>query len=241
MPNTRLDKLIASQLNISRKDARSGIRRGLAAVNGETVKNSDFLIDLENDEILYDGQAVVYKKFIYIVMNKPAGVLSASSDKKRETVVDLVPENLRRKGLFPVGRLDKDTTGLLIITDDGDFAHRVLSPQKNIFKTYKAELDGDITEQTLNIFSKEITLADGTVCRRAYFKKLDKRTAEIKICEGRYHQIKRMLGVADLGVNTLERIAIGKYMLPELLQRGECIEVSRSELASVFSNPDDAY
>ena len=163
MPNTRLDKLIASQLNISRKEARLAIRKGRVTVNGEAVKNPELSVEPENDALLFDGQAVCYKEHIYIVMNKPAGVLSASSDKSRETVVDLVPENLRRKGLFPVGRLDKDTTGLLIITDDGDFAHRVLSPQKNIFKTYKARLDGDITEETLDIFSKEITLADGTV------------------------------------------------------------------------------
>lgn len=235
MPNTRLDKLVASQLNISRKDARLGIRRGRAAVNGETVKNPECLINPEKDEILYDGQAVSYKEFIYIVMNKPAGVLSASNDKNRETVVDLVPENLRRKGLFPVGRLDKDTTGLLIITDDGDFAHRVLSPQKNIFKTYIAEVDGDITDETLDIFSREITLADGMVCRRAYLKRLDSRTAEIKICEGRYHQIKRMLGVAGLGVNALERRAIGEYCLPDFLKRGECAEVLKSELVPIFS------
>ena len=217
MPNIRLDKLIASQLNISRKEARLAIRKGRVSVNGEVVKNPEFSADPEKDTLLFDGQAVCYKKYIYIVMNKPAGVLSASSDKSRETVVDLVPENLRRKGLFPVGRLDKDTTGLLIITDDGDFAHRVLSPQKNIFKTYIAELDGDITEETLDVFSREITLADGTVCRRAYLKKLDTRTAEIKICEGRYHQIKRMLGVAGLGVNSLERRAIGGYALPVFL------------------------
>lgn len=244
MPNIRLDKLIAAQLNISRKDARSGIRRGLARINGETVKNPEFPLDPEKETVFYDGQAVLYKKFIYIVMNKPAGVLSASSDKTRKTVIDLVPENLRRKGLFPVGRLDKDTTGLLIITDDGDFAHRVLSPQKNIFKTYKAELDGDITKQTLDIFSREITLADGTVCRRGYLKRLDRRTAEIKICEGRYHQIKRMFGVAGLGVNALERRAIGEYTLPDFLRCGECTEVSESELIPVFSNPglqDNAY
>ena len=234
MPNIRLDKFIATQLNISRKEARLAIRKGRVSVNGEVVKNHEFSAEPEKDALLFDGQAVCYKKHIYIVMNKPAGVLSASSDKSRETVVDLVPENLSRKGLFPVGRLDKDTTGLLIITDDGDFAHRVLSPQKNIFKTYKALLDGDITEETLDIFSREITLADGTVCRRAYLKKLDTRTAEIKICEGRYHQIKRMLGVAGLGVNSLERRAIGGYALPDFLKVSECIEVTISELDNIF-------
>ena len=235
MPNIRLDKLIATQLNISRKEAKTAIRKGRVSVNGEVVKNPEFSAEPEKDNLVFDGQAVCYKKYIYIVMNKPAGVLSASSDKSRETVVDLVPENLRRKGLFPVGRLDKDTTGLLIITDDGDFAHRVLSPQKNIFKTYKALLDGDITKETLDIFSREITLADGTVCRRAYLKKLDTRTAEIKIREGRYHQIKRMLGVAGLGVNSLERRAIGEYFLPDFLKEGECIEVPLSELGPIFN------
>ena len=137
MPNIRLDKLIASQLNISRKEARLAIRKGRVSVNGEVVKNPEFSAEPEKDALLFDGQAVCYKKYIYIVMNKPAGVLSASSDKSRETVVDLVPENLRRKGLFPVGRLDKDTTGLLIITDDGDFAHRVQKKKKNILKKRK--------------------------------------------------------------------------------------------------------
>ena len=240
MPLTRLDKFISSQLNISRKDARTGIRRGLASVDGVQEKDADFKLDPESNSVIYDGQAVKYKKHIYIVMNKPAGVLSASSDKKRETVVDLVPENLRRKGLFPVGRLDKDTTGLLVITDDGDFAHRVLSPQKNIFKTYKAVLDGDITEQTLDIFSREITLADGTVCRRAYLTKLDSRMAEIKICEGRYHQIKRMFGVAGLGVNKLERIAIGGYCMPDFLRCGECTEVEKNELISMVFGSDQS-
>lgn len=230
----RLDKIISSQINISRKDVRTGIRRGLAAVDGRQIKNADLRLDPKSSSVVYDGQAVTYKEHIYIIMNKPAGVLSASEDKSRKTVIDLVPESLRRKGLFPVGRLDRDTTGLLIITDDGDLAHRILAPQKSVYKTYIAELDGDITDITLDIFSRQITLADGTVCRRAYFKKLGARTAEIKICEGKYHQIKRMLGVAGLGVNSLERRAVGGLELPDFLKAGECVEVSEKELDSVF-------
>ncbi len=236
MSLTRLDKLISSQLNISRKNARAGIRKGLAQVNGVSVKSADFSLDPEKDAVIYDGQAVRYKKFIYIVMNKPKGVLSASEDKSRKTVIDLVPDSLQRRGLFPVGRLDRDTTGLLIITDDGDFAHRVLSPQKQIYKTYAAELDGEITDAVLALFSREITLADGTVCRRAHLKKLGERRAEIRICEGRYHQIKRMFGVAGLGVNALERQAIGEYRLPGCLPCGECIEVDKHQLNPVISD-----
>lgn len=235
MSKTRLDKFIASQLNISRKDARIGIRKGFATVNGETVKSADFVFDTESAEVNFSGQAVEYKEFIYIVMNKPRGVLSATEDKNKETVIDLIPDELKRKGLFPVGRLDKDTTGLLIITDDGDFAHQVLAPQKNVYKTYVAELDGYITEKTLNIFSKEITLADGTICRRAYLKRIDNRTAEIKICEGKYHQIKRMLGVADLGVNALKRIGIGNYYLADDLAEGACKEVQKAQLNGIFT------
>ncbi|MGN0492990.1 MAG: pseudouridine synthase [Acutalibacteraceae bacterium] len=238
MPLTRLDKIIASQLNISRKDAREGIRGGKVTVCGEQIKNADYKCDPESDTVVYDGQAVTYKKNIYIIMNKPAGVLSASEDRTRETVIDLVPEPLRRKGLFPVGRLDRDTTGLIIITDDGDLAHRVLAPQKSIYKTYIAELDGDITDKTLDIFSREITLADGTVCRRAYLKKLGNRTAEIKICEGKYHQIKRMLGVAGLGVNALERKAVGGLILPDSLKAGECAEISEKELNALLFSMD---
>lgn len=230
----RLDKIIAAQLNISRKDVKSGIRKGKANVNGEIICSADYQIDPEKDRITYGGQAVKYKQFIYIVMNKPAGVLSASEDKSRKTVVDLVPDGLKRKGLFPVGRLDRDTTGLMIITDDGDFAHKVLTPKNEIYKTYVAELEGKVTEQMADTFLKGIVLADGTVCRKAYLKPLDVNRAEIKICEGKYHQIKRMFGTVGLGVNSLERRAIGGYELPDFLKYGECTEVTKFQLNPLF-------
>ena len=232
----RLDRFISSQLpDVSRKEVKKLCLKGRLTVNGKRAARSDMHIDEHSDSVALDGTEIIYREHIYIMLNKPQGVVCATRDGLSKTVLELIPPELRRRGLFPAGRLDKDTTGLLIITDDGDFAHRVLSPQKNIFKTYIAELDGDITEETLDIFSREITLADGTVCRRAYLKKLDTRTAEIKICEGRYHQIKRMLGVAGLGVNSLERRAIGGYFLPDYLKEGECIEVPLSELDSIFN------
>lgn len=232
----RLDKFISSQLNISRKDARAAILRGRAAVDGATVRAADFKIDENADSVTFDGQALSYKKHIYIVMNKPRGVLSASDDKRQPTVIDIIPEKLRRNGLFPVGRLDKDTTGLLIITDDGDFAHRVLSPKKEIFKTYIAVLDGEITPGMPEKFLNGIVLADGTKCRRAFLRRVDKNTAEIKICEGKFHQIKRMFGTVGLGVNALERTAVGNFHLPEDLPQGACSETNSEALESIFSD-----
>lgn len=232
----RLDKFISSQLNISRKDARAAILRGRAAVDGTTVRAADFKIDENADSVTFDGQALSYKKHIYIIMNKPRGVLSASDDKRQPTVIDIIPEKLRRNGLFPVGRLDKDTTGLLIITDDGDFAHRVLSPKKEIFKTYIAVLDGEITPDMPEKFLNGIVLADGTKCRRAFLRRVDKNTAEIKICEGKFHQIKRMFGTVGLGVNALERTAVGNFYLPEDLPQGACSETDSEALESIFSD-----
>ena len=232
----RLDKFISSQLNISRKDARAAILRGRAAVDGTTVRAADFKIDENADSVTFDGQALSYKKHIYIIMNKPRGVLSASDDKRQPTVIDIIPEKLRRNGLFPVGRLDKDTTGLLIITDDGDFAHRVLSPKKEIFKTYIAVLDGEITPDMPEKFLNGIVLADGTKCRKAFLRRLDKNTAEIKICEGKFHQIKRMFGTVGLGVNALERTAVGNFQLPEDLPQGACSETDSEALESIFTD-----
>ncbi len=232
----RLDKIISSQLNISRSIARTDIRRGKVSVNGEIIRDFSQQFNPDTAEVSYCGQPLTYKKHIYIIMNKPRGVLSASTDKSRETVVDLVNENLKRNNLFPVGRLDKDTTGLLIITDDGDFAHKVISPKKNITKTYLAELDGAVNNEMIEAFAKGVVLADGTVCRKAELISIDETHAIIKITEGKYHQIKRMFGSVGLGVNGLHRMALGSLRLPEDLSFGENRELTFNELESIFVN-----
>lgn len=232
----RLDKIISTQLNISRSVARKIIRYGKTTVDGQIVRDPSFTADPTLSKIEHRGQPIEYKEHIYLLMNKPKGVLSASEDKSRETVVDLVPEALRRNGLFPVGRLDRDTTGLLLITDDGDFAHRVIHPKKKLVKTYKVTLDGKINEEIIRKFSEGIILADGTKCRPAILKGLDENTAEIKITEGKYHQIKRMFGTVNLGVNELERTAVGGLKLPCNLPCGECRELSKEEIILIFSN-----
>ncbi len=224
MGGQRLDKLIAKAQNLTRKEVRQGVRKGKALVGGVPVYDPAKQVSPQTQEVVFDGQVVRDQAFFYLVMNKPAGVLSATEDRSAKTVLDLIPPGLRRKGLFPVGRLDKDTTGLLLITNDGQFAHQLLSPKKEIYKTYIAELDGEVTENTVQIFRQGVVLADGTQCKSAVLNPLSPTSAEIQICEGKYHQIKRMFGVVNLGVTALKRTAIGGYVLPDFLKPGECME-----------------
>lgn len=235
MKQERFDKIIATQFNISRKDARIAIRRGKATLDGKVLRDFGALVNVDSD-ITFNGQALNYKKFVYILMNKPKGVLSASSDKNKQTVVDLVPEHLRRQGLFPVGRLDKDTTGFLIITDDGEFAHKAISPKYEVYKTYTVTLDGKLTDEMVKAFAEGIVLADGTLCRKAELEIISNCVARVKICEGKYHQIKRMFGVVGLGVNELRRESVGGLALPENLQEGDCIELSEQDLKAIFGD-----
>ena len=230
----RLDKIISNQFNVSRSVARKHIGWGRVTVNGKKPRDPSLQVDTDTAVIEYSGQALEYKEHIYLIMNKPEGVISASDDKNRETVVDLVPEELKRQGLFPVGRLDRDTTGLLLITDDGDFAHRVIHPKKKITKTYRALLDGTPDETAVKAFGEGVVLADGTKCRPAELSVLGESEAEIKISEGKYHQIKRMFGTQGLGVNSLMRIAIGKLQLPPDLPLGSCRELTEQEIDSIF-------
>lgn len=236
MKKQRLDKFIANQLIIPRSVVRKGIYRGLATVNDTVVRDIAFSIDSENDSIAYDGTKIGYKEYVYILMNKPKGVLSAATDKSRKTVVDLVPEHLKRQDIAPVGRLDKDTTGLLLITDDGVFAHNCISPKKEISKSYIVTLDGDINDEMIQKFKTGITLVDGTMCKSAILERIDKNIARVIISEGKYHQVKRMFGIVGLGVNELHREAIGGLRLPNDLKSGECIEMTKEYLESVIFN-----
>ena len=228
----RIDKYLAISLGVSRGDAKLLLKSGKISVDGKTVTKADTKID-ELSRVTNGEEAVVYKKHIYILMNKPSGILSASSDKRARTVLDILPEHLKRNGLSPVGRLDKDTTGLLIITDDGDFLHRVISPKSNIEKCYYAELDGEVNDDIIKSFARGITLASGEECKPALLEKAGELGAYVTISEGKYHQIKRMFGTVGLGVNRLHRIRIGKLALPEDLKVGASRELTEAELALV--------
>ncbi len=235
MKKQRLDKFIANQLILSRSVVRNAIQKGKVKINGITVRDSGTIIT-ESDNVTFEEKSVTYKEHIYVIMNKPMGILSASNDKSRKTVVDLVPSNLKRQGMFPVGRLDKDTTGLLIITDDGEFAHNCISPKKEISKSYIATLDGNITDNMLKTFADGVVLADGTLCKSAVLEKVDTNIARIIITEGKYHQIKRMFGTVGLGVNQLHRESIGNLTLPPELLQGECVEIDAQTLKNSIFN-----
>ena len=233
----RLDKILSSQGICSRKEVKNFIKNKRIRINGISPIKSDTKVDPESDIIEIDGEKLNYRKFIYIMMNKPQGVLSASDDRRAETVIDILPDHLRRKNLFPAGRLDKDTTGLLIITDDGEFAHNMLSPKKHIWKLYHASLDGELTDEKRKILENGITLSNGTNFKpaRVFIKDLNNRSeVEIEICEGKFHQVKKMFAFVDLTVIKLNRLRIGNLYLDENLVEGECRLLSDDEIQLIF-------
>lgn len=240
----RIDKILSSQNIASRKEVSRLIKDGQVKVNGVLCKSSSEKYDENTAQIEVCGQAVDYKKNLYIMMNKPSGVLSASNDKNAKTVIDLLPENLLRRNLFPAGRLDKDTQGLLIITDDGDFAHKMLSPKSGIYKRYYAELDGEITEEMVKAFEKGIVFEDGVECLPAKLEPIvskngRKDSGYVEICEGKFHQVKKMFISQGLKVTFLKRISIGMLTLDVNLPIGEARELTNLEKTLIFSSKID--
>ena len=236
----RLDKLIALNCNVSRKDARKLIKDAAVTVNSRVVLRAEELVDADVDDIDVKGYNFTAKEHIYIMLNKPQGVISATADPKKKTVIDIIPEGLKRRSLFPAGRLDRDTTGLLIITDDGAFAHRIMSPAHHVYKTYQAVLSFPIDENDIRKLESGITLGDGTECLPAKVKSFTTDeglpAAEIKIREGKYHQVKRMFHALGNNVEQLRRIQIGSLKLDTSLVEGECRELTDEELELVFTD-----
>lgn len=232
----RIDKILASQGTLSRRDVKEMIKKGRVTLNGNVIKDSAVKIDINTDTIKVDGEIVVLKKHIYIMMNKPQGVVSASDSDTDKTVVDLVPDELFRKGLFPAGRLDKDTTGFVLITDDGDFAHKILSPKNHIFKTYIARLEHELSADDIKMLESGITLADGTTLKEAKVEIVEQGenpVVKIMICEGKYHQVKRMFAAAGNKVVALHRSKMGELELDGGLKLGECREITAEELEKI--------
>lgn len=232
----RLDKILASQGALSRRDVKEIIKKGRVTLNGTAVSDSAVKVDLNVDTVAIDGEQITLKKHIYIMMNKPQGVISASDSENDETVVDLVPDEMFRKGLFPAGRLDKDTTGFVLITDDGDFAHKILSPKNHIFKTYLARLEHELAASDIEKLEKGITLSDGTTLKEAkveIVENTENPLVKIMICEGKYHQVKRMFAATGNKVIALHRSKMGELSLDPRLKPGECREITPEELVKV--------
>ncbi len=230
----RLDKYISSQTSFSRSECRKLITTGRVRVEGINWVNSDTKIDVETAVVYIDGKAVGFKEYVYYLLNKPSGVLSATNDKSKKTVIDLLGSETKHRQLFPVGRLDKDTTGLLLITDDGDTAHKIISPKSKIVKKYIATLDGTPSANDIKLFEEGVVLADGEKCAPAELEIISENIACVKICEGKYHQIKRMFGVIGLGVEKLHRESIGNMVIPEGLAVGEYAEISFSDIEKLI-------
>ncbi|MGM9916743.1 pseudouridine synthase [Anaerotignum sp.] len=225
----RIDKIIASQGLYSRSDVKYLVNRKRVAIDGEVVRSSSQKADPEKNVITIDGKPLTVKKQIYLMLHKPKGYVSATEDKEHQTVLALVPPEWKGRDLFPAGRLDKDTTGLMIITDDGVLAHNILSPRKHVQKVYGVELDIPVTEEMQKGFAAGVELNDG-VCKEAKLVITGEKTAEVTLKEGRYHQIKRMFGCYGAKVVELHRIAMGDLYLPDDLAEGDCRELTEEEL-----------
>lgn len=225
MAQIRLDKFISNQSLLSRSQARKAVFCGRVTVDGQTADKPDLKIDDTKAVVTLDGQEITYEKFVYLIMNKPKGVLSATNDKRDKTVVDLLPEIYSNRNIFPAGRLDKDSTGMILLTDDGDFAHRITGPKHHIEKSYIVELDGKITKEVIDGFRDGVTLYDGQECLSAVCEAITPFKARVILTEGKYHQIKRMFGVYDLGVVSLHRERIGDFFLPENLAPGDFCKI----------------
>lgn len=228
----RIDKIISSQGKYSRSEIKKLASQGRIKINDNIVKKVNEKIDIETSTIYIDNEKLDFKRNIYLILNKPKGYISASEDRSQKTVLDLIPEKYFRKGLFPAGRLDKDTTGMMIITDDGEFAHNILAPRKHIEKTYRVQIDIDITEEMKEKFKQGIVLKDHVCCPATIIVE-DKNTALITITEGKYHQIKRMFGCFGAKVVNLHRISMGGLQLPSDLEEGQCRELTKEELEKV--------
>jgi 16S rRNA pseudouridine516 synthase len=225
----RLDKALSHMGLGSRKEVKEYIRKGYIVVNGEVIKSDDFKINPDEDEIIIDGETFKYDEYVYLMLNKPQGVISATMDSRYETVVDLCAE-YRKYNIFPVGRLDIDTTGLLILTNDGELAHKLLSPKYHVFKKYYVKFKGVFKDSYINDFKEGIVIDGGYKCMPSKVEKISSDEAYVWIREGKFHQVKRMFQSLNMEVVELERVSFGKIDLDSSLERGSYRKLTEDEL-----------
>ncbi|WP_233004425.1 pseudouridine synthase [Exiguobacterium aurantiacum] len=230
----RIDKLLANMGYGSRKDVKILLKQGAVRIDDQPVKDAKRQINLEAERVTVYGEVVEYKPFVYLMMNKPAGVISATEDKVESTVVDLIDPAYAHYDLFPVGRLDKDTTGLLLLTNDGAFNHALMSPRKHVDKVYIAEVDGEMTADDVRRFAEGVELEDGYTTKPARLELLSKSgrrsTIRLTLSEGKYHQVKRMVAAVGKHVERLERVQIGGLELDPTLEPGAYRELTETEV-----------
>ena len=236
----RIDKCLADCGLGTRSEVKSLLKAKRITINGKVVTNGKVQVDPETDEILFDGEKIQYEEFVYIMMNKPKGVVSATEDNLHKTVLDLIDPLYFKKGVFPVGRLDIDTHGLLLLTNDGELAHRLLSPKKHVTKIYQARVDGVMTLEDAAAFKRGIVLSDGTECMPAQLDILrtsqDESVVQIHLKEGKFHQVNRMVKSCGKTVVDLQRLTMGPLKLDESLALGESRPLTEEELESLMMN-----
>ena len=228
----RIDKIISEQTHYTRKEIKKLISQGIVYVNGEQVKKPESKYDETNISIKINGEEIEVKKHIYLLLNKPKGYISATEDKSQKTVLDLVPDKYKNRNLFPAGRLEKDTTGLKLITDDGEFAHNILSPRKHVKKEYEVTIDIPITSTMVDGFKSGVNLNDGE-CKSADLEITGEYTGIFTFTEGIYLHIKRMFGCYGAKFIEINRICMGNLYLPQELNPGEIKEATQNELQKI--------
>lgn len=230
----RLDKLLSATGRWSRREIKDLVRQGRVSANGLPVRRPEDKYDSAAVQIQVDGQRVDCVPFVYLMLHKPEGLLSATRDKEQKTVLDLLPEHLRRRGLFPVGRLDKDSTGLLLLTDDGPLGHALLSPKRHVNKVYLVRIEGKADSSDVEALAAGMVLGDGLRCLPAGLKPLgDGSECMVTLREGKYHQVKRMLAARGKPVLALKRLSMGNLVLDESLGPGEWRPLTRQEIAAL--------
>lgn len=237
MPQIRLDRFISERTEHTRSQIKELAAKGKIKVDGVTVKKSDIRIDPDSAEVTVLDQTVGTQRFRYVLMNKPEGYVSSTEENDGPSVLSLVPPELRTKGMFPAGRLDKDSLGALLLTDDGELAHRILSPKQHISKIYIVKLDRVFQNKYINQFAEGITLSDGCQCLPCKVRNVEncEKLAFIELHEGKYHQVKRMFAAVGNHVEKLMRVSVGGLILPEKLASGECMELLHKDVENLFS------
>ncbi len=237
----RLDKFLVACAVGSRTEVKNLLKAGRVTVNGKKEKSAKLRINEERDEIRFDGQKLDYEEFVYYMMNKPQGVISATEDTKHRTVLDLLDNLARTKEVFPVGRLDIDTHGLLLLTNDGKLAYALLSPKRHVEKTYLAQVEGIMTQEDVETFAKGIPLKDFT-CQKAKLEivsvdpEKNQSLVRVTIAEGKFHQVKRMVAYCGKEVIDLQRLTMGTLVLDENLEQGEWRRLTKEELENLLAS-----